>query len=146
MSLELWKEFCENSSQDSAGHWRQHHRWVHSCWLHQIRSTRIKGGLAAELVMATTGDGAVLDVVPFVNVAGGIFRMMWGGGYDVLIHMDERKWETSNFDFDKFERAKISKTFIRNGVAKLKFKVFLVMSSKMFASLIGHSRQSFKVP
>ena len=52
---------------------------------------------------------------------------------------DGGEWETSNFDFDKFEHAKFSKTLITNGGSKLKFKVFWVMSYKKFASLVGYS-------
>ncbi len=62
------------------------------------------------------------------------------------IHGDGSKWTTSNFDLDKFEHAKFSKTSIPNGGSKFKFKVFWVMSSKKVASLVGHSQQSFKVP
>ena len=50
--------------------------------------------------------------------------------YAVICMADGGKWETSNFDFDKFEHAKFSKTSITNGGSKLKFKVFWVMSSK----------------
>ena len=52
-------------------------------------------------------------------------------------HGDGRKWETSNFDFDKFEHGKFSKTSIPNGGSKLKFKFFSVMSYKKFATLVG---------
>ncbi len=44
------------------------------------------------------------------------------------MHDNGRKWETSNFDSNKFEHAKFSKTLILNGGSKLKFKVFWVMS------------------
>ena len=58
------------------------------------------------------------------------------------MHGNGRKWETLNFDFDKFEHAKFSKTSITNGGSKLKFKVFWVMSYKKFATLVGCSRGS----
>ena len=57
------------------------------------------------------------------------------------MHGNGRKWETLNFDFDKFEHAKFSKTSITNGGSKLKFKVFWVMSYKKFASSVKCSRK-----
>ena len=61
--------------------------------------------------------------------------------YAVICMADGWKWETSNFDFDKFEHAKFSKTSITNGGSKLKFKVFWVMSYKKFASSVKCSRK-----
>ena len=46
-----------------------------------------------------------------------------------------------NFDFDKFEHAKFSKTLITNGGSKLKFKVFWIMIYKKFASLVKCSHK-----
>ncbi len=57
--------------------------------------------------------------MPVKGVKGVVMRWVHGD-----THSDGRKWETLNFDFDKFEHAKFSKTSIPNGGSKLKFKVF----------------------